>query len=82
MASMILPSIKCSDCGCNVEISALGDHVCVQTGYRKCQYLPSPALLHHANASYSPCAPITTSLRRVRIARPIVEARERTSPAD
>lgn len=33
MASMnmgVLPTIKCSNCGSNVEIMSMGDHICVQ----------------------------------------------------
>ncbi|KAJ5855370.1 Zinc finger LIM-type [Penicillium soppii] len=26
----VLPTIKCSNCGCNVEIMSMGDHTCIQ----------------------------------------------------
>ncbi|KAJ5086161.1 hypothetical protein N7532_010932 [Penicillium argentinense] len=42
-----LPTIKCSNCGCNVEISAMGDHVCSAIEHGKsprcADSIPSPS---------------------------------------
>ncbi|KAJ5787902.1 Zinc finger LIM-type [Penicillium paradoxum] len=35
-----LPTIKCSNCGCNVEISSMGDHTCIQKDF--VAPIPSP----------------------------------------
>ncbi|CDM27177.1 hypothetical protein PROQFM164_S01g000986 [Penicillium roqueforti FM164] len=43
MASMnmgMLPTIKCSNCGCNVEISSMGDHTCIRNEF--VAPIPSP----------------------------------------
>lgn len=32
-ASAIMPTVKCSSCSCEIEISRMGDHVCGQGGY-------------------------------------------------
>ncbi|KAL8734630.1 MAG: hypothetical protein Q9181_003130 [Wetmoreana brouardii] len=31
MSTSFLPTIKCSDCNIEIEISAMGDHVCSKT---------------------------------------------------
>ncbi|OQE93501.1 hypothetical protein PENNAL_c0005G07621 [Penicillium nalgiovense] len=45
MASMnigMLPTIKCSNCGCNVEISSMGDHTCIRNDFVAPTAIPSP----------------------------------------
>ncbi|KAJ5365496.1 Zinc finger LIM-type [Penicillium concentricum] len=45
MASMnmgMLPTIKCSNCGCNVEISSMGDHTCIRNDFAPVAPIPSP----------------------------------------
>ncbi|CAG7987447.1 unnamed protein product [Penicillium salamii] len=37
-----LPTIKCSNCGTNVEIMAMGDHTCVPNDYVPVAPMPSP----------------------------------------
>lgn len=42
MDSGFLPTIKCSNCGCNVEISAMGDHTCANVEHVPVTAIPSP----------------------------------------
>ncbi|KAJ5571479.1 Zinc finger LIM-type [Penicillium sp. DV-2018c] len=37
----VLPTIKCSNCGSNVEISSMGDHICIPNDFAHVD-LPSP----------------------------------------
>ncbi|KAJ5283135.1 hypothetical protein N7505_001115 [Penicillium chrysogenum] len=38
----MLPTIKCSNCGCNVEISSMGDHTCIRNDFVAPTTIPSP----------------------------------------
>ncbi|KAJ5170955.1 Zinc finger LIM-type [Penicillium coprophilum] len=38
----MLPTIKCSNCGCSVEISSMGDHTCIRNEFAPVAPIPSP----------------------------------------
>jgi hypothetical protein len=94
MASMnmgVLPTIKCSNCGCNVEIMSMGDHTCIQNDFgRSFSSIYVYIIPMYADAdpvsrrTYS----ITASFGRLRISRPthnrngVKDSPGRTSVAD
>lgn len=49
----LLPTIKCSNCGNNVEISAMGDHVCAPIDHG----LPAPAITTTSTTNQSTLDP-------------------------
>lgn len=52
-----LPTIKCSDCGIDIEISQLADHVCAPSSVGKCSVLRFHPLLLSIPAAKEPTSP-------------------------